>query len=173
MSNDTLNWLIPLGVSIVAGLITYGSITGVTKQKLKNLEDDNKDLKSQVRELRDKTIACETVLKERGPVVQSNSPVSLTERGKKLLEESGGKSYIDSKKTDLIKKVRDNNPKSAYDVQEYAKKVIAECSTSQDFVPLKNYIYLQGEPLENLVATMGVYLRDLALPGLGFKIDEL
>lgn len=173
MNSESLTWLIPLGVSIVGGIITYASTMSAMKQRIISLEDDMKDSKSQTRDLRDRTIKCETILNERGPVVQSHSPLSLTERGKRLLEESGGKTYIDSKKDELIGAITQKQPKSAYDVQELANQVVRDRTNLEDFVPLKNYLFAQGEPLDNLVAVMGIELRDIALPKLGFDMSDL
>jgi len=171
--NDTLSWLVPLLVSAASGLVTFYSTQRLLQQRLERLEDDMKDIKSQSRELRDKVIACETILKERGPVVQSHSPLSLTERGQAMLEDSGGRDYIEKHLKQLIAEIRKRKPKSAYDVQVEAKLVIEGRTGSEDFIPLKDYLFLEGATLEELVQVLGIELRDRALPELGFDVTEL
>jgi hypothetical protein len=171
--NDTLSWLVPLLVSAASGLVTFYSTQRIIQVKLDRLEEDMKDMTAQGRDLRDKVIACETILKERGPVVQSHSPLALTERGQAMLEESGGKEYLKKHLKELTEAIRKHKPKSAYDVQELAKETIEARTDSEEFTPMKDYLYLEGAALEELVQVLGIELRDEALPALGFNVAEL
>lgn len=173
MSNDFFSWAIPLGVSILSGAVTFYSTQQVISEKLKRLEDDMRDLKSQGQNLRDKVIASEAILKERGPVVRSSSPVSLTERGQAILAESGGNQYLEKHLDKFVAELKKRKPKSAYDVQEFSKEIVEGQSNTEDFIPLKNYLFQEGIGLEDLVLVLGTELRDRALPELGFDSSDL
>ena len=87
------------------------------KNKVNNLEKFSEKAEKGLQEVRDKVIACETSLKEREPLTKRKSPVSLTERGDKILLESGGKKFVDDNFNELKDKVEQQNPSTFYDVK--------------------------------------------------------
>lgn len=54
----------------------------------------------------------------------ANSPISLSEKGRALLVESGINAFIGDKEGDLIKKIDDLKPTTAYDVQKFSYSVL-------------------------------------------------
>ncbi len=105
--------------------------------------------------------------------VQKRSPLSLTDKGRLLLEKSGGLNYINNNKSLLINEIKLRKPKSAYDVQELAKDVITDHTAGDKFIPLKNYLYQNGLDLAIIVNVMGIYLRDITLDALNFKQEDI
>ena len=93
------------------------------------------------------------------PYIQKKSPLTLTEKGTKLLKESGVEAYIEKNKDTLIKKFDDSI--SPLDIQEKAKKVMNE--EIQKSIAIKNYIYKEGEELESVVRVAGIALRDAVI----------
>ena len=100
-------------------------------------------------------------------LTQSNSPLSLSEEGEKVLVESGGKEYIEKESSRLIaalaEKVGDDfsNP---FDVQEKAKEVIGDLVTKTGEMPdIKHYLYKHSRQADDIVVVMGLALRDRAL----------
>jgi hypothetical protein len=108
----------------------------------------------------------------------AKSPFELSPAGEQILNESGGKAWVDRNKEVLFINL-DNSPiRSALDVQIEAPKTIAQWFAMDDFIPIKNYIYNnpQYKPtpdsppnptvpitLESVASIMGLYLRDLYL----------
>lgn len=99
------------------------------------------------------------------------SPVELSPIGMKILEDFGGKSYIDLYTEKLIKIMEQVPLKSALDVQNQATSVIFTQVDSDEFVAIKNYIFnnpiyrVDGKDIANLdISTiaqiMGIYLRN-------------
>ena len=101
----------PLIISSIAFLLTMHTNNKLNEAKLKNIEGFIDESRKENKELRDKVIACEAILKERGPTVTRQSPLSLTERGKKILNDSSGKTFIDEYLNEFIEKIKEKNSK--------------------------------------------------------------
>src|SRR5580704_5447225 len=71
----------------------------------------------------------------------SKSPLRLTEMGEKILNDIGGKIYIDTYLDTLIKKMDLIGIKTALDSQTIAPLVITEMSNGTSFNDIKNYIF--------------------------------
>lgn len=99
-----------------------------------------------------------------------NSPIELNEIGEKILNEIGGKLYVDSSKDALILDMESKGFKSGLDVQDYARVLLLTKSVDDNFVNIKNFIFQnpifkteQGElslDLSLCIQIMGIYLRN-------------
>lgn len=174
MESDALR---QIAVSVIAPLVfgIIGAFIGFIRmgEKVKQLEKDNDDEKKEIKEIRDKVIACETSLKEREPFLKRKSPVSLTDRGNTFLDESGGRNFVDNHFARLRLAVEERAPKTAYDIQEYSREVIDGMKEGDDFNILKEYLFKEGLELKDLVAVMGIYLRDKILVEKGLTPEEV
>lgn len=94
---------------------------------------------------------------------KSKSPLGLTDLGLLLLEESGGKKFIDDKKEILIKQILALKPKTKFDVQEFSIAVLERHRVHDDFIIILEYIYDKGLDYGDVLKTLSLYLRDLAL----------
>ena len=101
----------------------------------------------------------------------SKSPMSLTDAGKKMLEDSGGKNYIHSHKEVLFDEFSDAD--TAFDIQERAKSVIRERLDHSDFKEIKEYLYKEGKSVDDIVLVMGLYLRDEALKNKNIGVEQV
>lgn len=106
-------------------------------------------------------------------IVQSKSPVSLTATGEKLLLDSKANNFVDENLNELIKKIKNENPASAYDVQEKAKVVITSYKENEKYIPLKDFAFKQGIDLGLIETVASLYLRDKALSKFGFTTDDV
>lgn len=163
-------------LSIASGLLIFWGKFSSAETEIKNLKDKVGELEKRLNE------TCEKLAKEEGrserdrahdDLTQRESPISLSDKGKALLLDSGGQTYIETNRENLIQAIRDRNPQSAYDVQEFAKQVIREKSSEPNFIPIKNYLYTQGLDLDRAVTVLGIQLRDVALPALGFNPEDI
>lgn len=101
---------------------------------------------------------------ERGQasLIQSKSPLSLTDKGKAVLLDSGGKDFIDKNKDELLETIKLKSPKTEYDIQEFSKEVIKSCMNRDEFIPIKEYLYKESSiPKEPVMEVLGIYLRDI------------
>ena len=102
----------------------------------------------------------EGILQERGPVIQRKSPITLSERGTRLLNESGAKKFVDAHLDELLKTVKERAPATDYDIQEEAQKVIKELQNDPRLNPIKDFLFKDGSTLDEAITVMGIYLRD-------------
>lgn len=172
----TLQFLIPVILGGLSGLLVFWGKFSSAQTEIKNLKERVDKLEGKLTE------ACERLAKEEGrserdrahdDLTQRESPISLSDKGKALLLDSGGQEYIETNKENLIEAIRSKNPQSAYDIQEFAKQVIKDKSIETNFVPIKNYLYAQGLDLDRAVTVLGIHLRDMALPALGFNPEDI
>ena len=106
---------------------------------------------------------------------QSQSPISLTVKGKSLLDGSGLNSYIDKKKDNFYEKCKlKKNLKTAYDVQETAFDCLDNIVFDPEFeLKLKEFAFQNGVDVGLLRRIGGIYLRNLLLEELGMKEKDL
>lgn len=111
--------------------------------------------------LRDLTIKAENISAK---LFDTSSPVSLTETGRRSLEESGLKSYIDARRRDLLEELRSVAPFDPYGTEEAAFRLLRRVNFGDGpSRRLKKFAFENGLSIDLLRATGAIYLRDLAL----------
>lgn len=98
---------------------------------------------------------------------QNKSPVTFTELGEEILNEIGGKEFIDNSAVSLLKIMEEHEFKSPLDVEDYAPLLLAgEVSKWDEFTAVKNHIYHKPKykdidlDLPVALRLIGLYLRD-------------
>ena len=102
------------------------------------------------------------------PYVKRESPLVLTEKGEKVLEKSGAKKYIESNKENLIKGFEHID--IPLDIQEKAKHVMNEKLREDNAI--KDYVFREGEDMDNLAMVAGIELRDIVFAYKGITIER-
>lgn len=160
----------------LATVCTISLIAGTYKNKIDTLDKNFEKIDSRLLGIIERIAKLESGLerdREHSRLVQSKSPLTLTDQGKVVLLDSHGKDFVDENLDKLIKEIRQYHPKSAYDVQEISRKVIEENSSTDEFIPIKDYTFAKGKNLKDVIEVIGIYLRDIALKELGFDITDL
>jgi hypothetical protein len=154
MDNVTINitwefFLGSMGSLIAIAYYANGRFTG--------LETNVDWLKETISEL---LINAENI---RTKLFQSGSPVSLTATGYHVLQRSGLKSYIDTKRRILLSALDSKNSADPYELQRRAFRLLATLSF-EDLVAqhLNNFAFANGVSPELLRRIAGIYLRDIA-----------
>lgn len=173
-----LTFFVNVVVSGVAGTVAASRFIGEYKNKVDNLEttlgkDEHGGLRKTVGDVRDRIIACEAVVNERGPLTKKKSPVSLTDRGISFLQHSGGEKFVDDNFNELLESVNKLNPSTAYDVQEDAKKVVEALKDDARLDPLKEFLFKDGSTLEELFTVMSIHLRDKILKHKNLNVSDI
>ncbi len=141
--SETVKFIITIIISsigVLVPVISYFIMTGKYKEKIANnekniteIKNDMKSLNNDIKSLNNKMgdipwkilEAIGTILGSKeikvASFVQSNSPISLSEKGNNVAKEINADKIIEHHKDDLIKKVRNKNPKTAYEKQKYAQ----------------------------------------------------
>ncbi len=178
--NETVTLIFSSGVvSFIVTIMIIALSLGKYKEKIdrhdKELDKLNDKLNDKINEIIQRLAIIEGGLeRDRANIyIKSKSPLSLTEKGKALLLDSNGKDYIDSKKSEFIEELKLKKPKTAYDVQELSRKIIEQRTSNDEFNQIKEYAFKQGLKLDIIVDVLAIYLRDLMLLELGFKIEDI
>jgi len=106
-------------------------------------------------------------------VTQRHSPIALNETGEDILRRSEGDKFIDRNEVELLRKIKELNPLTAYDVQEGARKVLESLRDDTRFAPFKNFAFNEGFLLDLLIVVMSLYLRDKVLPKFGYTTRDV
>jgi hypothetical protein len=173
---DSATIVIDLAGVLLSGIVSFlvaSMWLGAYKNKVDNNCEDIDEIRDEIREIRDKVIASETLLKEREPLTKRRSPVDLTDRGTRILRDSGGRKFVDDNYPELKQAVERHNPATSYDIQEWSRKVIDELKQDSRLNPLKEYLFKEGLEISAAVEVLGIYLRNKILAEKGIKIDDI
>lgn len=155
--------------AIAGGLVFLGRkleiIDSIKKDIDVNLRPDIQNVRERMATLEGRTSA----------LFQSNSPISLTAKGRQYLHESGLKDFIDSQKLSLMEQCdHKRSMKTAYDIQQIAFAFFDELDLPEDLeITMKNVAFNQGITLGELRRTGGIYFRDLCLKHFGFSVSHI
>jgi hypothetical protein len=156
MAMDTL--VINISWEFFLGLL--GSLIAIayySNGRFTALETDVSWLKEAISEL---LINAENL---RTKVFQNGSPVSLTPAGYHVLQRSGLRSYVDTRKRTLLALLNAGAPSDPYELQRHAFRLLAELSF-EDIVAyhLNNFAFANGISPDLLRRIAAIYLRDIA-----------
>lgn len=174
-------WLIPI-ISLFLGILGGWGAVGFRLGKYAQRVDDFKErittVEREMKNLSTKIVECITKIDERtssyaGTLLERKSPITLSEEGSNLLKRSGADKFVLEHKDELVEKIKDKNPKSAYDVQELANKVVETLADDERIIDLKNFAFQERINISVIFMVMGIYLRDIALAVLGYKPEDV
>lgn len=171
-------------VSVVLGGLSGLGVSIFKMGKYTQIVDDLKkevsELKKEVKELSKDLTTCSTIVDERtnrgtdsSSYTKRKSPLALNEKGEDLLKKSGIDKFVLENKDELVEKIKKINPKTAYDVQSSARKVVESLAGDDRFIPFKNFAFNEGLDIDIIFTIMSIYFRDIALPLLGFQYDQI
>ena len=121
------------------------------------IQRDLSDLKGSIKNLEGRFDSFEKY----AVLAKGQSPLSLTQSGVELLEQSGGKTYLEKRFTKLYNLFNDVN--KGYEIQERAREIIEQQSKQKDFNNIKEHLYNVGRPIEHIIFVMSIELRDMVL----------
>ncbi len=178
MSIELVNIIITVIIATISALVVAFLWIGQYKHKVDTLEKEIETLKKEYKEMSTQLTECSTKLDERTQnlatsLTKRKSPLSLNEKGEDILSRSGSNKFVLENQEELVKKIKDKNPKSAYDVQVYAREVVESLQNEDRFTPFKDFAYKEGFDIEFIFIVMSIYLRDIALPLLGYTKEEV
>jgi len=178
MDNSTLQNIVSGVIGLLAGVAGSAIWLARYAQKIDHLIERVKDLEKDNREHSIKITQCETRIEERtsGPnagLFKRKSPISLTAKGEDVLKKSGADKFVIENLNELIQKIKEKNPMTAYDVQEYSYHVIQSLTNDWRINHLKDFAFKEGMDLEAIFRVTALFLRDRALPILNFAYEQI
>lgn len=102
---------------------------------------------------------------------QTNSPIELTPLGYQVLEEMGGKAYLDEHEERLMKLMERERLKCAMDVQEFAARFMDREIDQDELIPVRDFVFFTPTyyvaeddtfsfKMRDAIRLMALYLRD-------------
>jgi len=178
-SSSVGDWFIPSLFVVLAGLIFW-----FMRDKFSGLGDADKRIEGKL----DKNFSY--ILKQTRSIdrrvsrieghlnlstMKTKSPITLSDIGKRILEESGIGKMADGFKDELLERIREYDTTTAYDIQKATRRIFQEFDFGQDnFKKLKNYLFESGEwGLGDVLDVGAIYFRDTALKEFGFQVEDL
>lgn len=183
--NAVYSILVPIlsaGLTIATFLIWLGG----KNQQFKTLLEDVKELKTKFDNMSKDVERIKTQIEICLPIkpfgkanalAQSNSPISLTEKGLKVKEALKADVMLQNHKQELEKFLDNSKLNNAYDIQSEAFKVIIghllEVLNPQELLTLKNTAFQMGQPLADLFIIYQVIFRDMLLKDKNIPISDV
>ncbi|KGN98408.1 hypothetical protein HQ36_01990 [Porphyromonas gingivicanis] len=111
------------------------------------------------------------------PFMQSHSPISLTDEGKKVAMELKAEGIILSNWDKIRKDLLNKDHKTAYDIQTYCIET-ASVSPSTFFddcsiVLVKDFAFKEGKPLQLYLRLLGLLIRDKYFEEEGIPLSRI
>ncbi len=111
------------------------------------------------------------------PLIKARSPITLTEKGIEISNDISANEIFNKYENDLTRKVLEENPKNAYDIQtesmQVAKSMILKILNSAELEKIKDEAFKQGFIVENIMSLFGILLRDSILKSRNISIHEV
>lgn len=167
MDANTIISVISIVVSVITAIFSAALIFGKYKEKVDQLEKKFDKIENKAEGLRsdvDRMISTINGLQKSidkiTDVAQSHSPISLTEKGEKLVEDSGFNKIFKEYKDDLVKRLHRLKPRSQYDVQEKARMMMSDMIDDERFRSIEGWAYDNGEDFAQIMRAGSIKLRD-------------
>ncbi len=157
--------IINLIVSAVVGAGTALFVIGQYKSKVDRMEKDVDKLSDRSDVLRtdtDKLLEFKTQAQKfiDRSIYKDQSPLSLTDFGEELVNDSGLREVFDEVKDDLAEMLQEMEPTSQYDVQEKARALMDSLAGYEPFKRVEKYAFDHGKDLNQILRAGAILLRD-------------
>ena len=155
-------------VTLVSVLVT--AILATIGYFLKRIFEKTESIGSDVSEIKPKV---DILWKDK--YAPATSPRQLNDTGKNILNGSGIKEIIDSKKEKLLDEVKKLKPVTAYDAEQAIISVVNNLPKHcPEVIPqLKNGAFKAGQGIDALLYIGSIYLRNSIFADLGFSLTDL
>jgi len=165
MDSNYIVLIVNLVVSAVVGAGTALFTIGQYKNKVDRMERDlekmadrKETLRTDVDKLLEFKIQAQKFMDRN--IYKDQSPLSLTEFGQKLVNESGLHDIFEDVKDDLVEKLEEMDPMSQYDVQEKARALMDSLDGYEPFKRVEKYAFDHGKDLNQILRAGAILLRD-------------
>ena len=141
-------------IALVGGILYVGRWTGKVDTDRENFKKFMNEIRGDIKQILDRLPPV--------AVAKGNSPVTLTELGRKISKEIRGRDWAVNTADKIKESVQD---KTAYEIQEYCKEFVKlrhTFSKEQDTL-MKNSAYENGIKRDQVLNVLAIELRDRLL----------
>jgi hypothetical protein len=151
-----------IGIGLI--ILSIGVAWGTLKTSVKNIGTDLKEVKKDVKDLRDSIGSHSTeivALKVHTKYGMSNSPLTPNEKGKKLLEDSKFNQQYPKLKSKIFKLMDKRSPRTLYDYESTALLALKELKDDPLIDPIKDFAVNNPQvPLDDVLLVGSWIVRD-------------
>jgi len=153
----------------IANLATKADVTAVQTIVTK-IEPSLQDVRERFMKVEERV---DTLWKDK--YAPATSPRELNEQGNTILKSSGIKEIIDGMKSNLLTKLRGQNPASAYDAERLTLEIVANLpKTNPELLSkLKDGAFRTGVDIDVVLLVGGIYLRNRIFTDLGYSLTDI
>ena len=160
--------VVSLITSVITAIVSISLSMGKYKEKVDALEKYNEKSEEHYGKLSEtvaklgewKRITQRDTDIKRGVLI-SESPIALTEKGEKLLEDSGFNEIFEKVKDELVRMLEEKKPENKYQTEDRAGILMEELTDYEPFKPLQEFVYSNSEHDLGTILRAGVIkLRD-------------
>jgi hypothetical protein len=160
---------------VVTAMFAYFRLGAVEKAIDNDIKPDIKSLRSKIDKSNtdlagriDKVHGILLSLKlDQSGAVENNSPRVLTEKGERILEESGIKEIVEDKLGDIITTVKDRKPENAYRAEQCIIEYVRELAKDKDLKErIETGAFNSGTTVDVVLFVGAIYIRDQVLAAL-------
>lgn len=170
MDSSTPQWvsiIITLITSALTGIATSFLTLGKYKEKVDQLEKRNDGQNEKLEQLgKDVAVIQERLQNVQKSIdnlvssAQAHSPIQLTDQGWKMVKNSGAYEIFEKNRDKYLKELEAMNPRSQYDVQEKAYRIMGDKFNSKEFQPVEQWAFNNGKTMDEIIRILGYPLRD-------------
>jgi len=165
MDSNYVVLIVNIIISAVVGMGTALFTVGQYKNKVDRMERDFEKLADKKEKLRtdvDKLLEFKTQAQKfiDRSIYKDQSPLSLTDFGEKLVNESGLHDIFNDVKDDLVEMLEEMEPSSQYDTQEKARALMDNLAGYEPFKRVEKYAFDHGKDLNQILRAGAILLRD-------------
>ncbi|HSW66194.1 MAG TPA: hypothetical protein VLI54_03595 [Bacillota bacterium] len=107
---------------------------------------------------------------EQSGAVEGNSPRALTEKGERILNESGIKEIVDSRLGEIVTSVQARKPENEYRTEQYVIETVREFGRDQKLKDtIEEGAFNSGTTVDVVLFVGAIYIRDQVLAALEQK----
>lgn len=157
------------------------SIDTDIKPELKTLrisiDNAKTDLAGRIDKIHDYLLSLKTaqsdILLDQSGVTESNSPRQLTDKGMKILNESGIKEIVDSKLSEIITAIQERKPSNDYQVEQYVIDEVQKIGLDTTYKEkLEEGAFNSGSGLAVVLLVGAIYIRDQVLAAVELNPEQ-
>ena len=186
MENETIQINFGAMECIISSLIFLATLFSAwysLKYQVKGLDKNIEEMKNDVKTMtngiakHDKQIGImkfkmDEIWKERMAV--SASPMTLNERGKKVLEESEIREVVNKRLDEFYHKIKEKGPENAYQIQVESEKLMYKLKDETKMKDiLEESAFRVGTDIDSILFVGSLYLRDILLVKFGYNFDDI
>ena len=165
MNPEVVTLLVNIAVSTLVGAGAALFVIGQYKAKVDRVIEDQKEcdkkrteMKTELDKLLEFKVSTQKFIDSK--LYTAQSPLGLSDFGKKLTDESGLTDIFKDVRDDLVVKLNALGPTTQYDVQEKARALLDDLTDYAPFKPVAKYAFDHGIDLSQILRAGAILLRD-------------